>query len=113
MKTMTTRKLATATGTLGFVFSLTWQAFAGSLYFDQYIAPVLRAHEHAVPNPQAPLYDPAGTPPLHPTPADRKVFYYADDMLALTAGDVVPAAVTTDWDDRQRPELFRIAFAAP
>lgn len=110
---MTTRKLAAAAGTLGFVFSLTWQAFAGSMYFDQYIAPVLKSHEHAVPNPQAPLYDPDGTPPLFPTPADRKVWRYRGDQLSLVAGDVAPAAVTTDWDDRQRPEMCRISFAGP
>lgn len=111
-KTMTTGKLAVAVGTLGFVLALAWQASAESLYFDQYIAPALKAHEHAwLDYERAPLFDASPTAPLYPAPADRTVWVHQGLGLALVAGDVAPAAPTTPWDDRQRPELFRIAFA--
>jgi len=111
-KTMTIKALAAAMGTLGFTLALSWQAFAGSLYFEQYIAPALQARERVRPDFQTPpLYDPTPLPPLYPAPADRTVWHHQGHGLALVAGDVAPAAVTTDWDDRQRPELFRIAFA--
>lgn len=111
MQTMSTKTLAAAIGTLGFALALSWQALAGSFYFDQYVAPNLKAQERVRPDNTPPLYDPTPLPPLYPTSPDRTVRRYTGHGFQMVAGDVTPAAVTTDWDDRQRPELCRISFA--
>ena len=108
---MTNKTLTAAIGTLGFTLALSWQALAGSMFFDQYIAASLKAQERVRPDNTPPLYDPTPLPPLTPTSPDRVVRQYTGHGFRMVAGDVTPSTVTTDWDDRQRPELCTIAFA--
>lgn len=83
-----------ALATLALVIGLPWTAFAGEDGGQR--GPV--------------LYDPAEKTAIARTAPERTVHRHAlaESGVVLVAGE--PTAARLPWDDRQRPELFRIYF---
>jgi hypothetical protein len=112
MKTTTNRRLAAGIGALGFLVSIAWQAAAAdSLYYEQYVAPALKASQeraaHDYHNPV--LYDAAGTAPLYGPIPERTVWRHSAAGVVLVAGDL--PAVPLEWNDTPRYEMFRVSLA--
>lgn len=112
MVKMTNRRLAMGIGVLGFLASLSGQAAAAdSLYYEQYVAPALKAsQERAVHDYNNPvLYDAAGTVPLYGPIPERTVWRHTAAGVVLVAGDI--PATPLEWNDTPRYEMFRVSLA--